>query len=145
MKTAEAGLRVHIKRKGEEMGKTDKSYAELGITKDRYWELVYRVRQYKTLPREDKSIIDDTLKKHAGSFSGAFKRHIIFGIPYKGLDVPYSEAQFKRIKKAIVLDLDEAFKQSAYTYSELVEQFKMSGEQDFSLWLKQSGKRLKRS
>lgn len=79
-----------------------------GISHDRYEELRHFCLQYDVLSLNNKALIDEAADKAAGEYSRQLKLNICCkGIPYKYIDIPFSESQFKRMRRMFFVYLNE--------------------------------------
>ncbi len=82
--------------------------ASLGIEYDRYRELLHFCRQYDRLSDEYRRMIDSAAQKSAGQYAALLLKNICCrDIPYRYLDIPYSESQYKRIRRSFFMYLNE--------------------------------------
>ena len=79
-----------------------------GISYDRYRELIHFCRQYDALDRKYRELINIAAEETAGEYAQIFIRAICGGeLPYRYLALPYSEAQYKRIRRSFFIRLHE--------------------------------------
>lgn len=79
-----------------------------GISHDRYEELRHFCLQYDYLPTQKKDLIDKAALKAGGVFADKLKLNICNrDIPYIYIDIPYSETQFKRMRRKFFIYLNE--------------------------------------
>lgn len=88
-----------------------RKYIPIGVDRNRYMELYYRVRRYDTLDAKERGKIDAAMEKiQKGRTGKRMLRAIIDGVPYKCLDIPYSEREYSRIKRRFYEELDKTVK-----------------------------------
>ena len=79
-----------------------------GISRDRYQELRHFCLQYDTLSQHGRAMIDAAAKKAAGAYHLELKKNICSrDMPYRYIDIPYSESQFKRMRRMFYVYLNE--------------------------------------
>ena len=82
---------------------------KLGISYDRYQELKHFCRQYDRLSVNGKKLIDEAAKSAAGEYAQKLKLNVCTpDTPFRYIDIPYSESQFKRIRKMFFVYLDKS-------------------------------------
>lgn len=80
----------------------------MGISYDRYRELVHFCRQYEQLAPEQRGMIERAAQEASGQYWEIIVRSVCEGeLPYRYLDFPYSESQYKRIRRAFFQILHE--------------------------------------
>ena len=84
------------------------SLERLGISYDRYRELTHFCRQYGELGKENRELIRRAAEEAAGEYAEILICAICDGeLPYRYLALPYSEAQYKRIRRLFFKKLHE--------------------------------------
>ena len=79
-----------------------------GISYDRYRELVHFCRQYDQLSEDRRAQIRQAARWAAGEYWETLVKSICYGeLPYRYLDLPYSESQYKRIRREFFQYLHE--------------------------------------
>ncbi|MBR4079133.1 MAG: hypothetical protein IKK29_02875 [Christensenellaceae bacterium] len=79
-----------------------------GISYDRYRELIHFCRQYAELEKENRELIRTAAAETAGEYAEILISAICGGeLPYRYLALPYSEAQYKRIRRSFFKRLHE--------------------------------------
>lgn len=79
-----------------------------GISYNRYRELIHFCRQYAELNKEQREPIRIAAEETAGEYAEIFISAICGGeLPYRYLALPYSEAQYKRIRRLFFKRLHE--------------------------------------
>lgn len=80
-----------------------------GINHDRYQELRHFCLQYDLLSQNSRDLIDNAAEQAAGNYSAELKKNICNrDMPYRYIDIPYSESQFKRMRRLFYIYLDRA-------------------------------------
>ena len=80
-----------------------------GICYDRYQELRHFCLQYERLSERSKLKIDEAAIFAAGSYANELKKNICYkDMPYRYLNLPYSESQFKRMRRALFIYLNNS-------------------------------------
>ena len=81
---------------------------KMGISYDRYRELVHFCRQYDQLSEESRELIRRAAKQASAEYWEILMKSICQGeLPYRYLDLPYSESQYKRIRRTFFHNLHE--------------------------------------
>lgn len=81
---------------------------KIGISYDRYRELVHFCRQYDRLEEGARELIRRAAKQASEEYWEILLKSICQGeLPYRYLDLPYSESQYKRIRRAFFQHLHE--------------------------------------
>lgn len=81
---------------------------KMGISYDRYRELVHFCRQYHQLALPQRELIEGVARQVSGEYWEILVKSICEGeLPYRYLDFPYSESQYKRIRRAFFQRLHE--------------------------------------
>ena len=79
-----------------------------GISHDRYQELHHFCLQYDALSQRGRDMIDAAAKRAAGQYFAELKKNICNrDMPYRFIDIPYSESQFKRMRRMFYVYLNE--------------------------------------
>ena len=79
-----------------------------GISYDRYRELVHFCRQYRDLEEHQKEWIREAARRASEEYWEMLMKCICEGdLPYRYLDLPYSESQYKRIRRVFFQHLHE--------------------------------------
>ena len=79
-----------------------------GISRDRYEELRHFCLQYEALSPDSRHLIDSAAQWAAGEYAPALKANICrMDTPYRFVDIPFSETQFKRIRREFFIYLDK--------------------------------------
>jgi len=79
-----------------------------GISYDRYRELMHFCKQYEDLDRNHRELIRTAAEETAGEYAEILISAICGGeLPYRYLALPYSEAQYKRIRRLFFKRLHE--------------------------------------
>jgi len=81
---------------------------KMGISYNRYRELVHFCRQYEHLDSIQRELIERAAKHAAEEYWEILLKSICQGeLPYRYLDFPYSESQYKRIRREFFKNLHE--------------------------------------
>ena len=85
-----------------------KYYNHTSLTHARYMELVFYVKRYYELSHAQKKEITAIMENCAGKrYAKLIIRAIIKNIPYKSLDIPFSERSYRRIRADFFNELNE--------------------------------------
>ncbi|MBQ9709480.1 MAG: hypothetical protein IJV67_02540 [Clostridia bacterium] len=85
-----------------------RKYCLRGVDRNRYMELYYYARRYDTLPeREQRRIREIAEKVTEGAGACELLRGVCFGVPYKSLDLPWSERGYSRLRRRFFEELDK--------------------------------------
>lgn len=84
-----------------------RKYSLRGMDRNRYMELYYYARRYNSLPEKEKKLIKTAAERATeGICAHELIRGICEGIPYKSLDIPYSERGYSRLRRRFFEELD---------------------------------------
>lgn len=102
--------------------------------KNRYCELRYYCRRYRTLTRGEKRIIDIAAKRAIGArYAGELKRNVCEGIAFKSINAPFSERDFARRKKRFFAELDRILQARAARYG-MILRYIAAHRTEFEAW-----------
>lgn len=88
-----------------------RKYSPRWMDRDRYMELWYYTRRYRKLTEAEQKKINSIAEKITEvDYAGELLKGICEGVPYKSLELPYSEREYSRLRRRFFEELDKVRK-----------------------------------